>query len=134
MPAVAGIHHVSLTVSDLNRSTDWYCELLGMAKIIEEPHPDESGVGVVLTDPGHKLFIGLHSHNANSGERFSESRTGLDHASIGVPDRAELVQWQRRLEEMSVPHSPIADHPYGSVLVFRDPDNIQLEFFAPPQQ
>ena len=26
---------------------------------------------------------------------------------------------------------PIADEPYGSVLVFRDPDNIQLEPFAP---
>ena len=29
--------------------------------------------------------------------------------------------------------SPIADEPYGSVLVFRDPDNIQLEFFASPE-
>lgn len=28
--------------------------------------------------------------------------------------------------------SPIADEAYGSVLVFRDPDNIQLELFAPP--
>ena len=28
--------------------------------------------------------------------------------------------------------SPIADQPYGSVLLFRDPDNIQLELFAPP--
>ena len=28
--------------------------------------------------------------------------------------------------------SPISDQPYGSVLVFRDPDNIQLELFAPP--
>ena len=28
--------------------------------------------------------------------------------------------------------SPISDEPYGSVLVFPDPDNIQLEFFCPP--
>jgi len=28
--------------------------------------------------------------------------------------------------------SPISDQPYGSVLVFRDVDNIQLELFAPP--
>jgi glyoxylase I family protein len=28
--------------------------------------------------------------------------------------------------------SSIADEPYGSVLVFRDPDNIQLELFARP--
>ena len=29
--------------------------------------------------------------------------------------------------------SPIVDEPYASVLVFRDPDNIQLELFAPAQ-
>jgi glyoxylase I family protein len=133
MPAVTGIHHCSLTVCDLKRSTDWYCELLGLDKILEEPHPDGSGVGVVLAHPEHKLFIGLHAHHANAGERFSETRTGLDHVGIGVPDRTELVQWQRRLDEKRVPHSPIADMPYGSVLVFRDPDNIQLEFFASAQ-
>ena len=133
MPAVTGIHHFSLTVCDLQRSIDWYCDLLGLNKIIEEQHPDGSGTGVVLADPEFKLLIGLHAHNDNSGERFSESRTGLDHAAIGVPDRAELFQWQRHLEERAVPHSPIADAPYGSLLVFRDPDNIQLELFAAPQ-
>jgi glyoxylase I family protein len=133
MPAVAAIHHVSLTVCNLKRSTEWYRALLGLDKILEEPHPDGSGVGVVLADPEHKLFIGLHAHDANSGERFSETRTGLDHVGIGVPDRPELVRWQRRLEEAQAPHSPIADMPYGSMLVFRDPDNIQLEFFAPAQ-
>jgi hypothetical protein len=30
--------------------------------------------------------------------------------------------------------SAIADEPYASVLVFRDPDNIQLELFAPAIQ
>jgi hypothetical protein len=29
--------------------------------------------------------------------------------------------------------SPIAETPYGDFLVFRDPDNIQLEAFAPPR-
>ncbi len=133
MPAVTGVHHFSLTVCDLQRSVDWYCDLLGLNKVMEEPHPDGSGTGVVLADPEFKLLIGLHAHKDNSGERFSESRTGLDHAAIGVPVRAELVQWQQRLEERAVPHSPITDAPYGSVLVFRDPDNIQLELFAAPQ-
>lgn len=31
-----------------------------------------------------------------------------------------------------VTQSPIADEAYGSVLVFRDPDNIQLGLFCPP--
>jgi hypothetical protein len=28
--------------------------------------------------------------------------------------------------------SPIDDRPFGAILAFRDPDNIQLELFAPP--
>jgi hypothetical protein len=28
-----------------------------------------------------------------------------------------------------VPHSPIADMPYGPVLCLRDPDQVQLELF-----
>lgn len=132
MAAVTGIHHVSLTVSDLQRSIAWYSDLFGLTKIIEEAHPDGSGTGVVLADQTFTLIVGLHAHNGNPGERFSESRTGLDHASIGVPDRSELVAWQQRLDSKAVSHSSIADRPYGSVLVFRDPDNIQLELFAPP--
>lgn len=83
-------------------------------------------------DPEFTLVIGLHVHHGNTGEPFSEAGTGLDHASLSVPDRAALSEWQRLLEQKGVPHSTITDAPYGSVLVFRDPDNIQLEFFAPP--
>jgi hypothetical protein len=34
--------------------------------------------------------------------------------------------------DRALTQSPIADTPYGGVLVFRDPDNIQLEFFCQP--
>jgi len=64
-------------------------------------------------------------------ERFAEARTGLDHFGLAVPTRADLEAWQAHLQQLGVQHSPIADRPYGSVLVFRDPDNIQLELFAP---
>jgi glyoxylase I family protein len=36
--------------------------------------------------------------------------------------------------EKPLTQSPIADESYASVLVFRDPDNIQLELFAPVTQ
>jgi len=49
-----------------------------------------------------------------------------------VPDRAELERWQHTLRDRRIVHSPIADRSYGSVLVFRDPDNIQLGLIAPP--
>jgi glyoxylase I family protein len=84
----------------------------------------------------------LHEHEANEREPFSPSRIGLDHVGLLVPGRADLEAWQAHLEENGVARaaavdrpltqSPIADRPYGSVLVFRDPDNIRLELFAPP--
>jgi catechol 2,3-dioxygenase-like lactoylglutathione lyase family enzyme len=61
-------------------------------------------------------------------------RTGLDHISFGVADRAALDAWARWLDELAIEHSGVIDTdkpvPY-SVVVFRDPDNIQLELFCP---
>ena len=129
-PSAAGLHHIALTVTDLEASIAWYQRVFGIAYQMEEAH--EGGVGKLLTDDRWGLIIVLHHHDANPGERFSERRTGLDHVGLAVASRAELEGWQRHLAELGVSHSPIADRPYGSVLVFRDPDNIQLELFAPP--
>lgn len=40
------------------------------------------------------------------------------------------MAWEARLTELGVEHSPIADLPGFGVLVFRDPDNVQLEFIT----
>src|SRR5437763_6507962 len=142
MPEVGrvNVHHFSLTVTSLDRSIPWYEKVFGLEYQMEEAH--EGGVVKVLADPDWRLVIGLHQRDSNQGERFAETRTGLDHVGFAVPSRADLEAWQAHLEAAGVARaavadrpltqSPIADRPYGSVLVFRDPDNIQLELFAPP--
>ena len=77
------------------------------------------------------MILTLYQHPANRGEHFAETRTGLDHISFAVAGRAELKEWGRRLTDNGVEHSPVAEDPFGAVLVFRDPDNIQLELVAP---
>jgi catechol 2,3-dioxygenase-like lactoylglutathione lyase family enzyme len=134
------LHHVALTVSDVDASVNWYEEVFGIRHQIDAPH--EGGVGKVLSDETRALTIVLHRHDANDGGLFGETATGLDHAGFLVPRRADLEAWQTHLERKGVARtavadkpltqSPIADEVYGSVLVFRDPDNIQLELFAPP--
>jgi hypothetical protein len=89
-------------------------------------------------------MFALHRHDANDGRLFTETTTGLDHGGLAVPSRRDLELWQEHLEANGVvradtadkplTQSPIADEPYASVLVFRDPDNIQLELFAPATQ
>ena len=36
MPDVSGIHHVSVTVTDVERSVPWFSELLGLTKLMED--------------------------------------------------------------------------------------------------
>lgn len=130
MPAITGIHHVSVTVTDLERSVPWYTEVLGLTKLMEERHPDGEGYAIVLGKPDWSFCIGLHSHTTNELEKFAESRTGLDHVGFLVSNRAELDVWQSRLADLEVTQSPITDGDGFAVLVFRDPDNIQLEFIS----
>jgi glyoxylase I family protein len=128
--SVTGYHHLSLTVCDLEASVAWYADLFGLQKMMEELH--DGGRAIVLIQPDTGLTIGLHAHERNDGSPFDETRTGLDHLAVGVADRTELAAWQETLAAKGITHSPIADRPWGSVLVFRDPDNIQLELCAPP--
>jgi glyoxylase I family protein len=130
MPDVSGIHHVSVTVTDIERSVPWYSELFGLTKLMEESHPDGTGYAVVLGKPDWSMCVGLHTHPTNERERFSESRTGLDHIGFMVSGRAELDAWDSKLTELGVDHSPVNDQGGYAVLVFRDPDNIQLEFMS----
>jgi glyoxylase I family protein len=135
-----GLHHIALTVTDLEASIPWYERVFNIKFAMEVPH--EGGTGKLLTDEGRSFVIALHRHDANGGERFAETRTGLDHIGLLVPARADLEAWQAHLESCGVQRAAAADRPctqspiddrfFGSILVFRDPDNIQLELFAPP--
>jgi len=134
-PAVTGFHHFSPTVSDVEASAGWYEQVFGMNRLpIQFPHhgAEEEGYAVLLIDPRSGIVIGLHHHSGNPGQPFDESKTGLDHMSFAVPDRAVLDAWAGWLDKLGVEHSGVidVDSPIAySVVVFRDPDNIQLGAF-----
>jgi glyoxylase I family protein len=136
MPGITGVHHVSATVTDVEASAAWYQRLFGMDRVpVTFPHyeREDTGYGVLLIDPGSGVAIGLHTNRANQGEAFDECRTGLDHLSFSVAARDQLAAWVARLDELGIPHTGIRDErePVAfSTVVFRDPDNIQLEFIA----
>lgn len=129
MPEIEGVNHVALTVSDIERSVEWYTKLFD-AQVLMEQNGDTFDRVALLVAP---IVLGLTKHqDATAGDRFSESRVGLDHLSFGVADRAALDTWAARLDELGIEHPPINDVEYGSTLVVRDPDNIQIEFFGLP--
>lgn len=135
----AQLSHVALTVTDVDASIPWYEAVFGLRFAMDVPH--EGGVGKLLANQDMSLVVVLHRHDTNDGGLFSETKAGLDHIGFAVGSRDDLVAWQDHLEAQGVvradtadkplTQSPIADEVYGSVLVFRDPDNIQLELFSP---
>ena len=129
VPGLAGIAHIDLMVCDVARSERFYTEGLGMTRRDAVTKP--SFVSVVLGRDDLGCTVGLNWCEVADGSPFDEMRTGLDHLAFQVPTRGDLDAWQDRLRDEGVPFTPIMDTPTGSVLVFRDPDNIQLELFAP---
>jgi glyoxylase I family protein len=100
MSPFPAFNHYALTVSNLQRSIEWY------ERLFESPP-------VAVMDV------------------FDEFRIGLDHIAFGCASREELESWPTRLDALGIEHGEILDRSYGAGLAFRDPDNIQLEFFLP---
>jgi catechol 2,3-dioxygenase-like lactoylglutathione lyase family enzyme len=122
--------HVALTVTDLPTSVAWYRRLLGSDPVLDE----DTGPfrHVVFAIGGGGMLLGLHGFPDGVAGRFDERRAGLDHVAFACEDRAALEGWRKHLDDLGIPHGEILDAHYGSGLAVRDPDNIALEFFAPP--
>ena len=129
MPEFTGVSHLDLSVSDVESSARWYCDVLGLRRLRRADL--DNRIMIVLRHDDTGLIIGLNQHREPSADRFDERRPGLDHVGFTVAERGALDAWQARLAELGVEHSPVQDSPSGSgaALVFRDPDNIQLEFW-----
>jgi catechol 2,3-dioxygenase-like lactoylglutathione lyase family enzyme len=136
---LGGIHHLRLTVTDIDKSREFYTGLLGFnvaaaAPDSDDPKSDPSYPvlwGGVVMARGNYL-LGLRPV-APTSDRFDENRVGLDHLSFSVESRAALDEAIRFLDERGVPRGEVRElTSFGiCVLSFRDPDNIQLELTSP---
>lgn len=125
MPRHTGVDHVMLTVTDLDVSTRFYADVMGLLPLLD------FGYGRLLMDRRTGFTVGLALPPDAQGGRFTHLATGLDHLGFGVDSLEELQEWERHLQEHRVEHTPITDGGLSFHLNFRDPDGIALELFAP---
>lgn len=129
MPEVLAYHHVSLSVSDLGKSTEWYRQTLGF-----ETGADIEGDGfrrTRLTAPGSGLTLTLTAHEQNAGNPFDERHAGVDHIAFTVGEAAAVQELKDRFAQLGVVHSEVKQAAGGyAMITLRDPDNIQLEVFG----
>jgi glyoxylase I family protein len=127
-PHQLGIHHFGLSVTDVDRSTKFYRDVLG-AEIVGPRHaPEEfSGYRTVIRLGSHT--IDLNQFSANQGTKFDPARTGLDHLALSAGSPEDLEVWARWLDRQRVPRSTIRlVRGVGPMFDFVDPDGIQIEF------
>jgi catechol 2,3-dioxygenase-like lactoylglutathione lyase family enzyme len=123
------IHHVTFSVSDVEKTASWYRSLFGVASEIQR-----KGLGwkrIRLTWPSG-LALGFTEHeNSLKDVTFSHLVIGLDHIGLTCTSEAEVHSWARKLDELGYEHGPVEDVAYAWAVTARDPDNIPIEFFCP---
>ena len=87
-PALAGIHHIKLPVSDLARSLSFYEALLGAERIpaLDHKHDDGSVYAYICDVPGlgTKLELRLNPKHAEAQRTNELMHTVLDNMNDGV--------------------------------------------------
>ena len=84
---IRGIHHLGLTVRDVDASAAWYEEVLGFRRVGELKAPDGARRKVFLRHDGLQARLGLTQHRHGRQDAFDETRAGLDHLAF-TADRA----------------------------------------------
>lgn len=144
--AVGPVHHIRLSVNDLDKSRAFYTEVMGLEVAMDTlPPADDPNYellaetlqgGIVLVNSNTGMLLGLRPTDAErqaGRDRFDPFRCGLDHLSFGLATRDELTAAMARLDDLGIPHGGITElTPFAlAVLPFCDPDGIQLELASP---
>jgi catechol 2,3-dioxygenase-like lactoylglutathione lyase family enzyme len=125
MPALAGIHHLKLPVTDLARSLEWYQSRLGYQLQTEFVEQGQL-MGYAMRHPGGGPDLALRLDPARA-----RAAAGFNYFAIGVPDRAAMVQLAARLDALGQAHAGVHEASFGWILPeVADPDGHPLRFYT----
>lgn len=124
-PALAGVHHLKLPVSDLARSRDWYESRLGY-ELETEFVEQGRRMGYALRHPNGGPALGLRL----DPERARQA-AGFDYFAIGVPSKAAIEDLAARLDALGEQHAGVHEATFGWILpMLHDPDGHEVRFYT----
>lgn len=126
VPEIVAVHHVTLTVTDLEASLPWYREVLGFETVGRQ---ETAALRKAKAVRGTEVVTFVEHADALVG-RFDPRRVGLDHLAFAVADDAALGEWIEHLDAVGVEHSPRTPAATGTMITFTDPDGIALELYT----
>jgi glyoxylase I family protein len=127
---LVGIHHVTLRVTDLARSRAFYSALPEFD--LDQDFPDLGKLRYRIGHTRARLVLCAPLPGTAAGDRFDERRIGLDHLAVGVTGgRDALVELEATLRRIGAVTDGVHLDRAGelAMITFRDPDDIQWEFF-----
>ncbi len=125
VPDKTRIGHIHLKVADLQRSLDFYCELLGFALITT--YGDQAAF---ISAGGYHHHIGLNTWQSKGAPPAPKRSAGLFHTAILYPTRKDLAEILQRLIDAKYPISGASDHGVSEAIYLDDPDENGVELYC----
>ncbi|MBL1233971.1 MAG: VOC family protein [Flavobacteriales bacterium] len=124
IPAQTRIGHVHLKVADLNRSLEFYRDLLGF-----EVTMLYGSQAAFISAGGYHHHIGLNTWHSKDAAPASKEGVGLYHTAILYPTRKDLAFIYNRLRKANYPLTGASDHGVSEALYLDDPDGNGMELY-----
>jgi len=124
IPSQTRIGHVHLKVSDLQRSLNFYCGLLGFELITM--YGDQAAF---ISAGGYHHHIGLNTWYSKDAPPAVPEGVGLFHTAILYPTRKDLAAIFQRLRDAQYPFTGASDHGVSEALYLDDPDGNGVELY-----
>lgn len=124
IPAGTKIGHVHLKVSDLERSLQFYRDLLGFE--IQQHYGDSA---VFISAGGYHHHIGLNTWYSKGAGPAPARSAGLFHTAIVYPARKDLAVALKRLLDAGYPLTGASDHGVSEAIYLDDPDKNGVELY-----
>lgn len=133
--ALTGLGHVLFNVRDIERSRDFYTQVLGF-EVLEED-PDHGGTFMSLNGGSHVIDLVQTAGDPSPDEPYDleklvarvSSSTGVVHVAFTVESHEALRQAYFELIDNGVPVVTAVDHENQESLYFVDPDQNMLELY-----
>ena len=124
IPAQTRIGHIHLKVSDIKRSLEFYCDLLGF-----ELTTMYGNQAAFISAGGYHHHIGLNTWHSKNLPPTPINTVGLYHTAIVYPTRKDLAIIYDRLRRAYYPLTGASDHLVSEAIYLNDPDENGVELY-----
>ena len=129
---MAGLDHLTLICSNLERTTSFYRDVLGLALVNESVNADDPATRHFWFSSGGDQPLRLSFTEYPQMTPAAQGSGGVHHIALSVGSADEVAAWRDYLQQRSIPTTEVFDRDQLCSIYLRDPDGQILEFAARP--